>query len=81
MAYTKMASKIKVTLKNALDYIQDPNKTDELAYVYGGNCTPQFAVSEFELTKRDLNFRGKILRIISFRASLRMKPLPNRRTR
>ena len=61
MAYTKMASKITVTLREALDYIQNPDKTEELAYVYGGNCTPQFAASEFKLTKRDFDFSGKNL--------------------
>lgn len=49
MAYTRIHA-IKSTLKKALDYIENPNKTDEELLVTGYNVNPQFASTEFEMT-------------------------------
>lgn len=50
MAVTKIKS-IKSTLKSALDYIMDEEKTDGTLLVSGGNCTPEVAYLEFKMTQ------------------------------
>lgn len=50
MAYTKI-KQIKTTLSKALDYIENPEKTDEQLLVSGYNCEPYTAAIEFEMTK------------------------------
>ena len=50
MATTKIKS-IKSTLKKALDYICNPNKTDESLLVSGYNCSPETAYLEFKMTQ------------------------------
>ena len=50
MAYTKIKS-IKTTLSKALNYIENPDKTDEQLLVSGYNCEPYTAAIEFEMTK------------------------------
>lgn len=50
MAATKIKS-IKSTLKKALEYIMDPDKTDGSLLVSGYECTPEVAYLEFKMTQ------------------------------
>lgn len=50
MAYTKI-KQIKTTLSKAIDYIENPEKTDNQLLVSGYNCEPYTAAIEFEMTK------------------------------
>ena len=43
---------IETTLKLALDYIMNPEKTDEKLLVTGMDCAPETAVMQFNLTKK-----------------------------
>jgi len=43
---------IETTLKLALDYIMNPEKTDEKLLVTGIDCAPETAVMQFNLTKK-----------------------------
>lgn len=60
MAATKIHP-IKTTLNLAIDYITNPNKTEEQKYVFGCNCSPEFASLEFDQTRRKFSFGGKNL--------------------
>lgn len=60
MADTKIHP-IKTTLNLAIDYVTQAHKTEEQKYVFGFNCSPEFASLEFEMTKRDFGFAGKNL--------------------
>jgi|GEM_PF-3423502 len=57
MAVTQINS-IETTLKIALDYICNRDKTDEQLLIYGHNCTPEMAAQEFEFTKKNANSTG-----------------------
>ena len=57
MAATKIHS-IKTTLNLAIDYITEAHKTEEQKYVFGFNCSPEFASLEFEQTQRKFGFAG-----------------------
>ena len=57
MAITK-THPIKYTLKKAIDYILNPDKTDELLLVSAFGCSPETADVEFELTRRLSGFHG-----------------------
>lgn len=57
MAATKIHS-IKTTLNLAIDYITEAHKTEEQKYVFGCNCSPEFASLEFEQTQRKFGFSG-----------------------
>lgn len=46
-------------LKNALEYIQNPDKTEECALVGGINCLPDTAFEQMEETKNIFNKTGK----------------------
>lgn len=60
MAVTKIHP-IKKTLKLALDYIMDEEKTDEKILISSFACNPKTAYLEFEQTKRECNSEAKIL--------------------
>ena len=60
MAVTKIHP-IKSTLKAALDYIMDSNKTDEKILISSLNCNPTTAHLEFEQTKIECNSKAKVL--------------------
>ena len=60
MAVTKIYP-IKITLKKAIDYICNRNKTDNEIYVTTHLCSRENAHKEFELTKKQFNSRTKIL--------------------
>lgn len=60
MAVTKIHP-IKSTLKAALDYIMDSNKTDERILISSLNCNPITANLEFEQTKIECNSKAKVL--------------------
>ena len=60
MAVTKIHP-IKSTLKAALDYIMDSNKTDERILISSLNCNPITAHLEFEQTKIECNSKAKVL--------------------
>lgn len=60
MAATKIHS-IKTTLNLAIDYITEAHKTEEQKYVFGFNCSPEFAGLEFEQTQRKFCFNGSNL--------------------
>ncbi len=57
MAYTKIHP-IESTLKKAIDYITNPNKTEEQKHCDGYACTPAFAAAQFELTRERANNNG-----------------------
>ena len=51
MAYTRI-HQIKTTLNKALDYIEDPDKTDKFLLVSGYNCDPISASLDFAMTAK-----------------------------
>ena len=60
MAITKIHP-IKSTLKAALDYIMNSDKTDEKILISSLNCNPITAHLEFEQTKIECNSKAKVL--------------------
>ncbi|HEL1047444.1 TPA: relaxase/mobilization nuclease domain-containing protein [Streptococcus equi subsp. zooepidemicus] len=60
MAVTKIHP-IKTTLKKAIDYICNEDKTDDEIYVTTHLCSRENAHKEFELTKKQFSSRTKIL--------------------
>ena len=60
MAVTKIHP-IKTTLKKAIDYICNGDKTDDEIYVTTHLCSRENAYKEFELTKKQFNSRTKTL--------------------
>lgn len=60
MAVTKIHP-IKTTLKKAIDYICNGDKTDDEIYVTTYLCSRENAHKEFELTKKQFNSRTKTL--------------------
>ena len=60
MAVTKIHP-IKTTLKKAIDYICNGDKTDDEIYVTTQLCSRENAHKEFELTKKQFNSRTKTL--------------------
>ncbi len=50
-------------LKNALEYIQNPDKTEECVLVGGINCLPDTAFEQMEETKNIFHKTGKRLEI------------------
>ena len=60
MAVTKIHP-IKTTLKKAIDYICNGDKTDGEIYVTTHLCSRENAHKEFELTKKQFNSRTKTL--------------------
>ena len=60
MAVTKIHP-IKTTLKKAIDYICNGDKTDDEIYVKTHLCSRENAHKEFELTKKQFGSRTKIL--------------------
>lgn len=60
MAVTKIHP-IKTTLKKAIDYICNGDKTDDEIYVTTHLCSRENAYKEFELTKKKFNSRTKTL--------------------
>ena len=60
MAITKIHP-IKSTLKVALDYIMNSDKTDEKILISSLNCNPITAHLEFEQTKIECNSKAKVL--------------------
>lgn len=52
---------IKTTLKKAIDYICNGDKTDDEIYVTTYLCSRENAHKEFELTKKQFNSRTKTL--------------------
>ena len=49
MAYTKIHA-IKATVDKAIDYICNPDKTDEQIYVSSYACAPETAAIDFKYT-------------------------------
>lgn len=60
MAATKIHP-IKTTLDKAIDYITNASKTEKQKYVFGCNCSPEFASLEFDQTRHKFGFSGKNL--------------------
>lgn len=60
MAVTKIHP-IKTTLKKAIDYICNGDKTDDEIYVTTHLCSRENAYKEFEITKKQFSSRTKIL--------------------
>ena len=60
MAVTKIHP-IKTTLKKAIDYICNGDKTDDEIYVTTHLCSRENAHKEFELTKKQFNSKTKTL--------------------
>lgn len=60
MAVTKIHP-IKTTLKKAIDYICNGDKTDDEIYVTTHLCSRENVHKEFELTKKQFNSRTKTL--------------------
>jgi hypothetical protein len=57
LAVTQIHS-IETTLVKALDYIMNPEKTDEKLLISGYQCEPEFARLAFELTKKEAGKTG-----------------------
>ena len=57
MAYIKIFP-IKVTDKKALDYITNPDKTDEKLLVSSFGCSPETADLEFAMTREQTKKNG-----------------------
>jgi len=57
MAVTQIHT-IETTLKTAIDYICNPEKTDDNILVSGFNCTPEMAAFDFEFTKKTADSQG-----------------------
>lgn len=60
MAYTK-TNPITTTLRKAIDYIINPDKTDDELYVSSFACSPDTADVEFDYTRKQSNTRGTYL--------------------
>jgi len=60
MAVTQIHA-IQTTLVKAIDYISNPDKTDDTLLIYGYNCTPETAALEFEVTKKAADKQGGVL--------------------
>ena len=60
MAYTK-THPITATLRKAIDYILNPDKTDDELYVSSFACSPDTADIEFNYTRKQSNTRGTYL--------------------
>ena len=60
MAVTQIHA-IETTLTKAIDYISDPDKTDQTLLISGYNCTPEMAAYEFEMTKKSADKQGGVL--------------------
>lgn len=63
MAVTKIHP-IKTTLKKAVSYIANGDKTEDSLYVSSYMCSVENADSEFELTKKEFASRTKTKHII-----------------
>ena len=57
MAYIKIFP-IKVTDKKALDYITNPDKTDEKLLISSFGCSPETADLEFAMTREQAKKNG-----------------------
>lgn len=60
MAYTKI-HEIKTTLKIAVDYISNPDKTENKTLITSFACGEITAAKEFEMTKDKFGYKGKNL--------------------
>ena len=60
MSYTKI-KKIHTTVNKAVDYICDPNKTEEQTLIDTFACGSLTAPQEFENTRKEFNYSGKVL--------------------
>ena len=54
MAYTKILN-IKSSLNKAVNYILNPNKTEQGLYTGGFNCMPDNAIQKMNSTKKAFN--------------------------
>lgn len=72
---------IDTTLRKAIDYILNPDKTDAKLLVHAYACTPEIADIEFDCTREHAIIRENISRVISYRHFRRVKPHPNRLTK
>jgi hypothetical protein len=57
MAITQIHA-IETTLTKAIDYISNPDKTDDKLLISGFNCTPEMAAYEFNFTKKIADRQG-----------------------
>ena len=79
MAYTKIHA-IKATVDKAIEYICNPDKTDEQIYVSSYACAPETAAIDFKYT---LDHSGKTVLtkpIISYRLLLLARSVMRKRT-
>ena len=60
MAVTKIHP-IETTLNTALNYVMNPEKTDEKLLISGYKCEPDFACMSFNMTKKEADKTGGIL--------------------
>ena len=60
MAVTKIIP-IRTTIDKSIDYICNPNKTENCAYIYSQNCFPQTASVEFEFYLRQARAGGNTI--------------------
>ena len=82
MAYTKIHA-IKATVDKAIDYICNPDKTDEKIFISSFACSPETAAIDFKYTL-DLTIAEKtvpIKPIISYRLLLRAKSVLKKLTK
>ena len=77
MAYTKIHA-IKATVDKAIEYICNPDKTDEQIYVSSYACAPETAAIDFKYTLAGKTVPTKP--IISYRLSLRARSVMRKHT-
>lgn len=72
---------IDTTLRKAIDYILNPDKTDAKLLVHAYACTPEIADIEFDCTREHAYNNGRHLARHIITAFRRVKPHPNRLTK
>lgn len=72
---------IDTTLRKAIDYILNPDKTDAKLLVHAYACTPEIADIEFDCTREHAYNKGEHLARHIIQAFRRVKPHPNRLTK
>ena len=79
MAYTKIHT-IKATVDKAIEYICNPDKTDEQIYVSSYACAPETAAIDFKYTLDHCRETVPTKPIISYRLLLRARSVMRKHT-
>lgn len=68
MAYTKIHA-IKATVDKAIDYICNPEKTDEKMFVSSYACSPETAAYDFKYTLDHCSVQSRAYRPLAIRCN------------